>query len=84
MLKKLPFSNCNDYIDPEPYITACTQTLCNYPPVDRLSCQFLEAYARACSLHTDVDIEPWRDIMSCCKTYVTDAVERSQMNLVTH
>ncbi|CAI5660852.1 unnamed protein product [Oreochromis niloticus] len=51
LLKKAPFSSCNSDIDPEPYITACTNTLCKYPAVDGLNCQFLKAYARACSLH---------------------------------
>ncbi|XP_039461615.1 pancreatic secretory granule membrane major glycoprotein GP2-like [Oreochromis aureus] len=51
LLKEAPFSSCNSDIDPEPYITACTDTLCKYPAVDGLNCQFLKAYARACSLH---------------------------------
>uniref|UniRef100_A0A3B4FGF7 ZP domain-containing protein n=1 Tax=Pundamilia nyererei TaxID=303518 RepID=A0A3B4FGF7_9CICH len=52
LLKEAPFSSCNSDIDPEPYITACTDTLCKYPAVDGLNCQFLKAYARACRLHS--------------------------------
>ncbi|XP_040913418.1 alpha-tectorin-like [Toxotes jaculatrix] len=67
LLKKAPFTACNKHIDPEPFITACTQTLCKYPAVDGLKCQFLEAYARACRHRTDVTVEGWRSKTSCCK-----------------
>uniref|UniRef100_A0A3B3B636 ZP domain-containing protein n=1 Tax=Oryzias melastigma TaxID=30732 RepID=A0A3B3B636_ORYME len=48
VLKSAPFSSCNLDVDPEPYIIACHETLCKYPDVDGLRCQFLEAYAKAC------------------------------------
>ncbi|XP_054471822.1 alpha-tectorin-like [Anoplopoma fimbria] len=65
LLKQAPFTACNEHINPEPFITACTNTLCKYPAVDGLKCQFLEAYARACSLHSNITMESWRTTTSC-------------------
>ncbi|XP_047457646.1 alpha-tectorin-like [Mugil cephalus] len=65
LLKEAPFSSCHGYTDPEPFVTACTNTLCYYPDVDGLRCQFLEAYARACSLHSNVTLEDWRSKAGC-------------------
>ncbi|XP_025761708.1 alpha-tectorin isoform X1 [Oreochromis niloticus] len=64
LLKEAPFSSCNSDIDPEPYITACTDTLCKYPAVDGLDCQFLKAYARACSLHNHA-LDGWTSKTGC-------------------
>ncbi|XP_019210182.1 alpha-tectorin [Oreochromis niloticus] len=64
LLKEAPFSSCNSDIDPEPYITACTDTLCKYPAVDGLDCQFLKAYARACSLHNHT-LDGWTSKTGC-------------------
>ncbi|KAL4008068.1 hypothetical protein ACER0C_001920 [Sarotherodon galilaeus] len=64
LLKEAPFSSCNSDIDPEPYITACTDTLCKYPAVDGLNCQFLKAYARACSLHNHT-LDGWTSKTGC-------------------
>ncbi|KAL4008035.1 hypothetical protein ACER0C_001887 [Sarotherodon galilaeus] len=64
LLKEAPFSFCNNDINPEPYITACTDTLCKYPAVDGLNCQFLKAYARACSLHNHT-LDGWTSKTSC-------------------
>ncbi|XP_006808626.1 alpha-tectorin-like [Neolamprologus brichardi] len=64
LLKEAPFSSCNSDIDPEPYITACTHTLCKYPAVDGLNCQFLKAYARACSLHNHT-LDGWKSNAGC-------------------
>uniref|UniRef100_A0A3Q4GAX6 Alpha-tectorin-like n=1 Tax=Neolamprologus brichardi TaxID=32507 RepID=A0A3Q4GAX6_NEOBR len=64
LLKEAPFSSCNSHIDPEPYITACTNTLCKYPAVDGLNCQFLKAYARASSLHNHT-LDGWTSKTSC-------------------
>uniref|UniRef100_A0A3B3B6L0 ZP domain-containing protein n=1 Tax=Oryzias melastigma TaxID=30732 RepID=A0A3B3B6L0_ORYME len=58
ILKSAPFSSCNLYVDPEPYIIACRSTLCKYPSVDNLRCQFLEAYAKACE-KKQVDLQNW-------------------------
>uniref|UniRef100_A0A8C4HGW9 ZP domain-containing protein n=1 Tax=Dicentrarchus labrax TaxID=13489 RepID=A0A8C4HGW9_DICLA len=63
ILKHPPFTTCN--INPEPFITACTRTLCKYPTVDGLKCQFLEAYARACSQQNNVTVENWRSNTNC-------------------
>uniref|UniRef100_A0A8C4HBV3 ZP domain-containing protein n=1 Tax=Dicentrarchus labrax TaxID=13489 RepID=A0A8C4HBV3_DICLA len=63
LLKEAPFTSCN-HIDPEPYITACNNTLCRYPAVDSLQCQFLEAYARACGLLNDTQ-DGWRSKTRC-------------------
>uniref|UniRef100_A0A3P8QCW1 ZP domain-containing protein n=1 Tax=Astatotilapia calliptera TaxID=8154 RepID=A0A3P8QCW1_ASTCA len=62
--REAPFSSCNTDIDPEPYITACTDTLCKYPAVDGLNCQFLKAYARACSLHNHA-LDGWTSNTGC-------------------
>uniref|UniRef100_A0A3Q2P925 Uncharacterized LOC105923669 n=1 Tax=Fundulus heteroclitus TaxID=8078 RepID=A0A3Q2P925_FUNHE len=63
LLKEAPFSSC--HIDPEPFITACTHTLCSYPDLDGLRCQFLETYARACSLQSNGTLEDWRSKAEC-------------------
>uniref|UniRef100_A0A3Q3BEB0 Uncharacterized LOC108250204 n=1 Tax=Kryptolebias marmoratus TaxID=37003 RepID=A0A3Q3BEB0_KRYMA len=63
LLKEAPFTSCP--IDPEPYITACTDTLCKYPAVDGLKCQFLEAYVKACSLFSNTTLEDWRSKAEC-------------------
>ncbi|XP_037627310.1 alpha-tectorin-like [Sebastes umbrosus] len=67
LLKEAPFTSCHSHIDPEPYITACNDTLCRYPAVDGLNCQFLEAYAGACSLMSNDTLEDWRAKARCCK-----------------
>ncbi|XP_074474148.1 uncharacterized protein LOC141757519 isoform X1 [Sebastes fasciatus] len=64
LMRQAPFTACHDRIDPELYITACTNTLCNYPAVDGLNCQLLEAYAKACSLK-DVTLKDWRSTVGC-------------------
>lgn len=64
ILKQEPFSACNMVVDAEPFITACTQTLCKYPAVDGSDCQFLEAYSRACSLH-NITVEGWMSQRRC-------------------
>uniref|UniRef100_A0A3Q1IRN5 ZP domain-containing protein n=1 Tax=Anabas testudineus TaxID=64144 RepID=A0A3Q1IRN5_ANATE len=65
LLKEAPFSSCNSVIDPEPYITACIDTMCKYPAVDELNCQFLEAYDRACSLQHISVADGWRSNTGC-------------------
>ncbi|XP_010754397.1 alpha-tectorin [Larimichthys crocea] len=65
IMKQASFIACNKHINPEPFITACTRTLCKYPAVDGLKCQFLEAYARACSHHSNVTVDSWRSSTSC-------------------
>ncbi|TMS19368.1 Uromodulin [Larimichthys crocea] len=62
----LPSIAC--HINPEPYVTACTNTLCKYPAVDGLNCQFLEAYARACSLYSNGTQDSWRSMANCLAT----------------
>ncbi|XP_023201522.1 alpha-tectorin-like [Xiphophorus maculatus] len=63
LLKEASFSSCG--VDPEPYMAACTDTLCRYPDLDGLSCRFLEAYARACSLQSSAAPEDWRSKAQC-------------------
>ncbi|KAI4806020.1 hypothetical protein KUCAC02_010612 [Chaenocephalus aceratus] len=65
LLKEAPFSACHEHIDPEPYMAACTHTLCKYPAVDGLKCQFLEAYVKACHLHSNVTVDRWTTKTSC-------------------
>lgn len=61
------FSACHNHTDPEPYITACTETLCTYPDVDGLSCQFMEAYAKSCNLQSNMMMTDWQDAADCRK-----------------
>ncbi|XP_045919973.1 IgGFc-binding protein-like [Micropterus dolomieu] len=70
LLNEAPFTACHNYTNPEPYITACTDTMCNYPPADGLHCQFLEAYARACSLYSSNTLEDLMSEAGCCKTLI--------------
>uniref|UniRef100_A0A3P9LNU7 ZP domain-containing protein n=1 Tax=Oryzias latipes TaxID=8090 RepID=A0A3P9LNU7_ORYLA len=63
VLKGAPFSSCDT--DPEPYITACRDVLCKYGDVDGLRCQFLEVYARACSLSSGAALEGLRSRAEC-------------------
>uniref|UniRef100_A0A3Q3A6Y5 Pancreatic secretory granule membrane major glycoprotein GP2-like n=1 Tax=Kryptolebias marmoratus TaxID=37003 RepID=A0A3Q3A6Y5_KRYMA len=65
ILKAAPFSSCNANIDPTPYINACMQTMCRYPIVDGLGCQFLWAYARACSLNSSAIQVDWEADTKC-------------------
>ncbi|XP_074506805.1 uncharacterized protein LOC141776867 [Sebastes fasciatus] len=65
LLKEAPFTACHSNIAPEPYVAACTNTLCKYPDVDSLNCQFLEAYAKACSLYSDDTLDGWRSKANC-------------------
>ncbi|XP_072770485.1 uncharacterized protein [Nerophis lumbriciformis] len=58
-------TDCHMVIDPVPYIAACNYTLCHYPDVDGLRCEFLEAYAHACSLKQDHMLDDWRTDANC-------------------
>ncbi|KAM3585254.1 uncharacterized protein V6R79_012082 [Siganus canaliculatus] len=64
LLKKAPFTDCHSLVDQDAFITACTNVLCKYPTLDGLNCQFLEAYAKACSLKT-VSLQKWRSKLGC-------------------
>ncbi|KAF3840572.1 hypothetical protein F7725_006434 [Dissostichus mawsoni] len=65
LMRQPPFSACHNHSDPEPFISACTHTLCRYPSVDGVDCHFLEAYAKACSLEANVTLEDWRSTSGC-------------------
>uniref|UniRef100_A0A3B4ZZG1 Uncharacterized LOC103368549 n=1 Tax=Stegastes partitus TaxID=144197 RepID=A0A3B4ZZG1_9TELE len=65
LLKEAPFAACHNLTDPEPFVTACINTLCKYPAVDDLRCQFHEAYARTCSLHSNRTLQGWRSEARC-------------------
>ncbi|XP_033992900.1 IgGFc-binding protein-like [Trematomus bernacchii] len=65
LMRQPPFSACHEHTDPEPFISACTHTLCRYPSVDGVDCHFLEAYAKACSLEANVTLEDWRSTSGC-------------------
>ncbi|XP_075888268.1 alpha-tectorin-like [Nelusetta ayraudi] len=64
LMNHTSFAGCHNIIDPQSYITACTDTLCNYPAVNGLQCQFLESYAEACSL-SNVSPGNWRSTTNC-------------------
>ncbi|XP_053295190.1 uncharacterized protein LOC128455550 [Pleuronectes platessa] len=68
LLKQAPFTACSMQHDPEPFIAACTQTLCKYPEGDGLKCHFLEAYARTCSL-SNITVEEWKSETRCSAFY---------------
>lgn len=61
------FTGCHGTINPEPYATACTETLCAYPSVDGLRCHFFQAYAEACRLSDAALGDSWRSITTCRK-----------------
>ncbi|XP_061598353.1 pancreatic secretory granule membrane major glycoprotein GP2-like [Cololabis saira] len=69
ILMKEPFSSCHATVNPAPYITACSDTVCQYPDEDGLMCQFLEAYARACSL-VNIQLEEWRSNQKCSTSQI--------------
>ncbi|XP_072233021.1 alpha-tectorin-like [Leuresthes tenuis] len=64
LLMEAPFSSCHDEVDPAPYVIACSDTLCRYPSVDGLRCQFLGAYARACHQNSSA-LEEWWSAAQC-------------------
>lgn len=66
-MNQTSFAECHGLVDPQSYIDACTNTLCSYPAVDGLRCQFLEAYAEACRLK-NITLQGWRSTTNCCKT----------------
>ncbi|XP_041821676.1 uncharacterized protein LOC121626984 [Chelmon rostratus] len=65
LLLEEPFTACHDHTDPESYIDACIDTLCKYPAVDGLNCQFQEAYARSCNLRSNDTLDSWRSTAGC-------------------
>ncbi|XP_015801547.3 uncharacterized protein [Nothobranchius furzeri] len=65
ILKAAPFSSCNEDVDPTPYVNACKNTLCTYPSVDHLWCQFLWSYVRACSLDGNSVDDSWQSEAKC-------------------
>ncbi|XP_042369367.1 uncharacterized protein LOC121963063 [Plectropomus leopardus] len=65
LMKQGPFTACHNDTDPQPYITACTDTLCHYPQVDGLKCQFFEAYAKSCKLKNNIILQDWRSTVGC-------------------
>ncbi|XP_070849847.1 alpha-tectorin-like [Chaetodon trifascialis] len=65
LLNDTSFTTCHNHIDPAPYIDACMDTLCRYPAVDGLDCQFLDAYARDCSLRINDTVDSWRSMAGC-------------------
>ncbi|XP_068585438.1 pancreatic secretory granule membrane major glycoprotein GP2-like [Cebidichthys violaceus] len=65
LLRQPPFTACHSHTDPEPYVAVCKDTLCKYPAVDGLNCQFMEAYAKSCSLKDDVTLADWRSTVGC-------------------
>uniref|UniRef100_A0A3B3TK25 Alpha-tectorin-like n=1 Tax=Poecilia latipinna TaxID=48699 RepID=A0A3B3TK25_9TELE len=60
LLQEGSFTACNSYVDPEPFVQACTQTLCKYPAVDDLTCHFLKGYAEVCKYKSNVTVQDWR------------------------
>uniref|UniRef100_A0A8C9Z5S6 ZP domain-containing protein n=1 Tax=Sander lucioperca TaxID=283035 RepID=A0A8C9Z5S6_SANLU len=69
LLMQAPFTDCHDQVNPAPYITACAETSCKFPTEEglALSCQFLDAYAKTCSLNTTITLGDWRSPDDCRK-----------------
>ncbi|XP_067380906.1 alpha-tectorin-like isoform X2 [Channa argus] len=65
LMSEEPFTACIIHTSPQPYVTACTNTLCKYPAVDGLSCQFLKAYSRACNLQNNETVGDWWTKAGC-------------------
>ncbi|XP_031175018.1 alpha-tectorin-like isoform X2 [Sander lucioperca] len=67
LLMQAPFTDCHDQVNPAPYITACAETSCKFPTEEglALSCQFLDAYAKTCSLNTTITLGDWRSPDDC-------------------
>ncbi|XP_068424979.1 uncharacterized protein [Clinocottus analis] len=65
LLKQAPFTAGHKLTDPQPFIDACIETLCKYPAVDGLKCQFMEAYAESYRLKANVDLADWRLKVNC-------------------
>uniref|UniRef100_A0A673AZ12 ZP domain-containing protein n=1 Tax=Sphaeramia orbicularis TaxID=375764 RepID=A0A673AZ12_9TELE len=66
VLDQAPFTACKMHVNPESFMSACNRTLHKYPAVDGLKCQFLEAYARACSQY-NITVEGWRSKTRCSR-----------------
>ncbi|XP_038591172.1 alpha-tectorin-like [Micropterus salmoides] len=65
LLSQAPFTACHSHIAPGPFIKTCTDTLCKYPSVDGINCQFLEAYATSCFLKSNLVLGDWWSKASC-------------------
>ncbi|XP_076581664.1 alpha-tectorin-like [Chaetodon auriga] len=65
LLNDTVFTSCHNRISPASYIDACIDTLCKYSAVDGLDCQFLDAYARHCSLQINDTVDSWRSKAGC-------------------
>jgi len=64
LLKAAPFDSCKSAVNPQYYILGCSYTMCKYPAVDGLQCQYLEAYAKACEIK-GVTLAAWRTNAKC-------------------
>lgn len=67
LMNQTSFAGCHGLIDPQSFITACNNTMCKYPVVDGVNCQFFEAYAKMCRLIHNITLEDWRSTTNCCK-----------------
>ncbi|KAF3840492.1 hypothetical protein F7725_006354 [Dissostichus mawsoni] len=59
LMRQPPFSACHNHTDPEPFISACTHTLCRYPPPPL--CQ------QPCSDHEFCGAEMWSSSRCLCR-----------------
>ncbi|XP_054656204.1 uncharacterized protein LOC129194813 isoform X2 [Dunckerocampus dactyliophorus] len=64
LMKEAAFEFCHNHIDPEPYIQACTDTLCRYPALDGFDCHFLVSYGTACESRVSRP-DDWRSAVNC-------------------
>ncbi|TNN48381.1 Alpha-tectorin [Liparis tanakae] len=79
LMSQAPFTECED-VDSAPFIAACKSTTCKYAAgeqaVEYPACQYMEAYARACMMHADVTLGPWRSAASCSATRVASCLSQ--------
>uniref|UniRef100_A0AAV2MLV1 ZP domain-containing protein n=1 Tax=Knipowitschia caucasica TaxID=637954 RepID=A0AAV2MLV1_KNICA len=58
------FAPCHAHVDPDPFISSCTQTLCSYPSEDGLQCSFHHTYQALCS-RANVTLSDWETQSHC-------------------
>ncbi|CAJ1048400.1 uncharacterized protein LOC117808948 [Xyrichtys novacula] len=64
VLNSDPFTKCHGLVSPASFVKSCADTMCSYPPVDGLTCSFLESYSRVCGLFSQ-DVQGWRSKEEC-------------------
>ncbi|XP_069861108.1 von Willebrand factor [Dipodomys merriami] len=58
------FARCRPWLDPEPFLALCEQTLCACPRGPACACPALLEYARACA-HQGLVLDGWTELSAC-------------------